>query len=566
MLPFDPQAGELLEARDTSAWRDAPTHDEASLERTDAVGEAIEGERVEGEGGAEGEGQGRRRRRRRRRGRDGARDEAGVETRERSDDDSDRVADGETVGDDRDGAAIGTGEHDELGEGVAADGEPDDGLEAPAHAGDSSSADAGASTGGSRRRRRRRRRRGGGERGAEAAQGQTQGPAQARGPSSEPTAARDDQDGDEDDEDDEDGQAAGGDASESGEEGRGRRRRRRRRGRRRGGEPQQAPVVTAPLVVPVPKVGQDEIVVDIDESELQLVRDQFGEIDELDDFTLKARRRGVLDTLAEEVELEDLTLRDRETPASGDEATSVEHGEPAGDEAEGESDGDGEGETEGEAEGEGEGAATSDDDPNRRKRRRRRRKKKKAEPEPPQPSLMAPPHKDFWEVWASHFSYRDFEDAEAPEPEPEPEPPARGFDRSVPVPEGEWVTVRLSIGRAHARKAADVRDLLAERTGLSGKAVRNLTVREQDTELQITASAWPRLARAFTGAAIEGVAVSAELLVDDNADVEADDGDDGLPAVDEHAAAHDDVAAAAELEPAADEPDPGDAIEPAPAT
>ena len=126
---------------------------------------------------------------------------------------------------------------------------------------------------------------------------------------------------------------------------------------------------------------------------------------------------------------------------------------------------------------------------------------------------MVPPHKDFWEVWASHFSYQDFEDPELePEPEPEPVVARRRSTAARAVPEGEWVTVRLTIGRAHARKAADIRDLLADRTGLSGKSVRNLTVREQDTELQVAASAWPRLARAFTGAPIEGVEVAAELV------------------------------------------------------
>jgi hypothetical protein len=170
---------------------------------------------------------------------------------------------------------------------------------------------------------------------------------------------------------------------------------------------------------------------------------------------------------------------------------------------------------------------------------------------------MVPPHKDFWEVWASHFSYRDFEDPEAPEPEPEPEPTVHaGFDRNVPVPDGDWVTVRLTIGRAHARKAADVRDLLADRTGLSGKAVKNLTVREHDTELQVAASSWPRLARAFTGAAIEGIAVSAELVSQTEEPSEPHEAAMDLEPSAPHEAAADEDAASSD----------GEAVEPAPAT
>jgi len=296
-------------------------------------------------------------------------------------------------------------------------------------------------------------------------------------------------------------------------------------------------------------------VVDIDESELQLVRDQFGEIDELDDFTLKARRRGVLDALAEEVELEDLTASDRvdATPTSSAAASDADT------DADGD-DGPDDGEPDGEAEGES-GTDAGADDEARRKRRRRRRKKKKVEAEPAPPPLMVPPHKDFWEVWATHFNYRDFEDPASAEPEfePEPEPaPARGRerdrgrdpDRDRERPAGEsrpqeaiaaddtWVNVRLSLGRSHAKKAADIRDLLADRTGLTGRSVRNLTVGDRDTEFQIGRRTWPRLARAFGGVTIDGVSVDVTLLTVDEPAAIADDAVDAVdvttaePAVD----------------------------------
>src|SRR5690606_26378833 len=76
----------------------------------------------------------------------------------------------------------------------------------------------------------------------------------------------------------------------------------------------------------------------------------------------------------------------------------------------------------------GDDADLSEDEAKRRKRRRRRRRKKKPEVAAA-PELTAPPHKDFWEVWAAKFTYREFEDevfrggAEAV-PEEAEEPPA----------------------------------------------------------------------------------------------------------------------------------------------
>jgi superfamily II DNA/RNA helicase len=493
-----------------SAEADAPddqTTPIAAIEGGDADDAA-----VATEGAPEGEG----RRRRRRRGR---RDRAG-EPRTAAGHTS-AAADGEPLeaaGDD----AIGT---------EAADGADDELATASPDAAMGESADPAAQTTalgqepGRRRRRRRRRGRSGPAAGAPVAEG-AQRPTAA-------VAATDEGDDDEDregddDDDDDEGAATAGADDPAGR----RRRRRRRRGRRRPGtEPVAA---THQVVVPPRPAGQDEIVVDIDESELQLVRDQFGEIDELDDFTLKARRRGVLDALAEEVELEDLTASDRvdATPPPAA-ATPESDGDAEGDDA-----GD-DGDTEGDAEGEA-GAEGSADDEARRKRRRRRRKKKKVEAEPAPPPLMVPPHKDFWEVWATHFNYRDFEDPASAEPEfePEPEPaPARGRDRdrdrdrpsAEPRPQeaiaadDTWVNVRLSLGRSHAKKAADIRDLLADRTGLTGKSVRNLTVGDRDTEFQIGRRTWPRLARAFGGVTIDGVSVDVTLLTVDEPTAAADE-------------------------------------------
>jgi len=138
---------------------------------------------------------------------------------------------------------------------------------------------------------------------------------------------------------------------------------------------------------------------------------------------------------------------------------------------------------------------------------------------------MVPPHKDFWEVWATHFNYRDFEDPASAEPEPEPEPTRARDDFGADVSsnvDDDWVNVRLSVGRSHAKKAADIRDLLADRTGLTGKSVRNLTVGDRDTEFQIGRRSWARLARAFgSGVVIDGVTAEVTLLTVDPAQTDA---------------------------------------------
>ena len=378
-----------------------------------------------------------------------------------------------------------------------------------------------------RRRRRRRRGRSGNGPGAPGTDANVQRSSAQRAPS---PARADDSRADEDDDD-----AQGGEAASGGNEpADANRRRRRRRGRRRGASESVA-VQQHQVVVPPRPAGQDEIVVDIDESELQLVREQFGEIDELDDFTLKARRRGVLDTLAEEVELEDLTANDRAAPrAAAAAAAAAVAATKAAEDAEDDEGDEGDEGAQGDNEPEDGSEGSGTDDESRPKRRRRRRKKKKAEAaEPAAPPLMVPPHKDFWEVWATHFNYRDFEDPASTEPEPEPElerEPERERERQPRAPRADsfasdrsaatddtWVNVRLSIGRSHAKKAADIRELLADRTGLTGKSVRNLTVGDRDSEFQVGSRAWARRARAFVGVVIDGVTAELTLLSPDPA-------------------------------------------------
>jgi superfamily II DNA/RNA helicase len=409
---------------------------------------------------------------------------------------------------------------------------------------------------GGRRRRRRRRRRGGGAP-SEAAQG-----AGATG---------------EADDEDEDGDAEGtertaaGASPQSKAEGEGGRRRRRRRGRRRGkdrddreqdrdrdrGRDRDRDREAAP---PPQHVSQDEIVIDIDENELEVVRDEFGEIDELDELTLKGRRRGVMDALEEEVELEDMSGRDAPPAEPATSAQSTEAAQDLGDDDEGDED----------DEPGAESRASDEDDEDAQKRRRRRRRRRKKKEPPPPPELTAPPHKDFWEVWAAKFSYTDFEDTPffahndiPPEPEepeePEPRPAPRGERRRTPAPlapvidfsepeEAEWVTVRLNVGRKHGKKAAHVRELFAEHYGLGGRAIRNLTVGEASTKLRMGAQAYGRAMEREGAPEVDGVELQLTLL--EGAAAEADE---DLPSSAPRAAQ---PASAARVEP---EPEPATA-------
>jgi ATP-dependent RNA helicase DeaD len=264
----------------------------------------------------------------------------------------------------------------------------------------------------------------------------------------------------------------------------GARRRKRRRRRRRSDPP--------PSVPAVPHVPQDQIVIDIEASELEVVREEFGEIDELDDLTLKARRRAVIDVLQDEMELEDVSERD----AHGEE---VENDEENGEDEEDDSSPAEAAEPTEEAPSEASGDAAPDQaeqtaepekqaEPPKKKRRRRRRKKKKKE-DVPIPELTAPPHKDFWEVWAEKFSFRDFEDEvfgpAAPVDEPEEAPAVAEWVSGGDEDEQDFVSVVLNIGRTHGMKAMQIRDLLRAQVGLAGKAIRDLTVHDTSTVFRI---------------------------------------------------------------------------------
>ena len=218
-------------------------------------------------------------------------------------------------------------------------------------------------------------------------------------------------------------------------------------------------------------VSQDEIVIDIDEAELEVVRGEFGEIDELDELTLRGRRRGVIDALQDEVELEDMSGRDADE-ADDAETDDAEAADPGDDEAV-QAKGEGDATDDSEAESADDAAVSADaaegDAPPERKKRRRRRRKKKAPPPSP-PELTAPPHKDFWEVWASKYTYEDFEDTPffernniTPEPEVEEPPPrpkrSRASSKVTQAAEDTaYYTVRLNLGRKHGKKAAHIRD------------------------------------------------------------------------------------------------------------
>ena len=359
-----------------------------------------------------------------------------------------------------------------------------------------------------RRRRRRRRRRGGRGKGEEA--------------NAKSTFGDDDADGDDE------GSSADGPSNDADADAEGSKRRRRRR---RGGRGKKPEAVEQ-------HVAQDQIIIDIDEKELEVVRDQFGEIDELDDLTLKGRRRGVMDVLQDEVELEDLSEED--TPAQPD------------DDADGEEDDDESSDDEAAEDTDGETDQGDDDDldekeAKKRKRRRRRRKKKKAEDPPPE--LTAPPHKDFWEVWSAKFTYQEFEDdqfrggteAIEDEPEPEPEPKRKRRTRSsapattegreprrdtgrgptrdpgrdpatIGNDDGPMVTVALNVGRSHGKKSAHIRELLASDFGLEGRSVRNLTVKETSTEFRVSTAAHDGLQAAVLGYVFDDIELELSLI------------------------------------------------------
>lgn len=284
--------------------------------------------------------------------------------------------------------------------------------------------------------------------------------------------------------------------------------RRRRRRRRRGRSGASAPVPPPPEK----RVTQDKIIIDIDDGELEVVREEFGDIDELGDLTLKGRRRAVMDEIEDEMVLEDLSAEDAQSSSDeGDEGDDDAEGDDDG--AEGDDDGtDG---TEGDDDGDesddnadGKAAESGEDEQGdgtgKKKRRRRRRRKKKTPP--PMPELLAPPHKDFWELWAGKYTWKDFvkpEDSE-PEPEPAPPPPKQVVAQPEPDEAGPFLRVSLNLGRSHGCKSADIRGLMKDKAGLSGRTVRDLTVRDTDSLFRVPENRFDESASAINGMKFEG--------------------------------------------------------------
>ncbi|MBK7824185.1 DbpA RNA binding domain-containing protein [Nannocystis sp.] len=288
-------------------------------------------------------------------------------------------------------------------------------------------------------------------------------------------------------------------------------------------------------------MAQDEIIIDIDENELEVVQSEFGSMDdEFDEFALMDRRQAVIETLQEEVELEDLSRSDASRMIADEE-----------DEGEGEDEANDETDASDEpavvAPGPDGANATpeTESEADERKRKRRRRRKKAAPLVLPE--LTAPPHKDFWEVWASKYTYQDFEDGKytppnnVPEVEDEPPaapvladrpaaraprpaaPPRQSGPRTSPpraprpggpeglpprppviastsseADDGEFIKVCLNLGRSHGHKAATLRGLLRDHLGLEGRAIRDLTVRDGDTLFRVHQGELPRIQEALT--------------------------------------------------------------------
>jgi ATP-dependent RNA helicase DeaD len=405
-------------------------------------------------------------------------------------------------------------------------------------------------SGDGRRKRRRRRRRGRRE-------GEGAAPGQEPGAEAASDAA---DDGAEDDESEAAETTETSATPETAEIQSGDARRKRRRRRRGNGRPvEEAPRAPAPPAQPpsepvvVPRrMTQDEIIIDIDENELEVVQSEFGEIeDEFDEFALMDRRQAVIETLQEEVELEDVSRRD----ASQLDATALTTNEEPGDtESEDESDESDESgpqdQPEESSEATTEAGTDTEDGDARRKKRRRRRKKAAAVVVP---ELTAPPHKDFWEVWAAKYTFQDFEDDkfsppnQVPEIEEEPPPPvverpAPRVAQQRPAPQQqpprsaptsrppllavsspgaeaddtEFTKVCLNLGRSHGHKAATIRGLLRDQLGLEGRSIRDLTVRDGDTLFRVHAGEVGRIQEALTGVREGALQLSVRLAEDDD--------------------------------------------------
>ena len=412
------------------------------------------------------EGDGRKRRRRRRRRGKG---------KHRDGDEQGREADGESDSEDDDSDA----------EGVSADGD------------DAETDDDGAPK--KKRRRRRRRRK-----------------------SSEGEESRADGETSPSDEDD-----AG---DESGEGGKKKRRRRRRRGKGSGSAAAEeaTPEFIEGGEQPKSRLNQDEILIDIDEDELEVVRAQFGEIDTLSDLTLKARRRDVMDDLRSEVVLEDLSENDLEEEDDEDDdhdESDSSDAKPTGDAASpasGKADADADTAKDDDAEGsEDDDGAKAEDDSDRggKKKRRRRRRKKKAVPFEA-PELTAPPHHDFWEVWSEKYSIQSFLEAgqtddAAIDAEDEKRREAARIEAEAKSDDVEFVALQLNIGRNHGQKSADIRELLRKHAGLTGRAIRDLTVRSDSTLFRAAEPRFESLQKAFVGIHVGDIALEVSSAEED---------------------------------------------------
>jgi superfamily II DNA/RNA helicase len=421
-----------------------------------------------------------------------------------------------------------------------------------AHTGESAPAGdtgpGGESSEGRRKRRRRRRR---GRRDGEGAPGQEPG-ADATDTDTDIGADEDESETSAEPETSVAPSAAAGVAeAQTGDARRKRRRRRRGPGRPideapRAPEPPPQPR-SEPVVVPR-RMTQEEIIIDIDESELEVVQNEFGELeDEFDEFALMDRRQAVIETLQEEVELEDVSRRDA---SQRDAVLLDESGENEADDDTDDADEPTQDPSDepGDATGEAGEAGEADDADARRKKRRRRRKKAAAVV---LPELTAPPHKDFWEVWAAKYTFQDFEDDKFSPPnnvpEIEDEPPPVVVERAAPRPsqprpapqqrsapptrppllaavispgaeadDAEFTKVCLNLGRSHGHKAATIRGLLRDQLGLEGRSIRDLTVRDGDTLFRVHAGEVGRIQEALTGVREGKLQLSVRLAEDDD--------------------------------------------------
>lgn len=80
----------------------------------------------------------------------------------------------------------------------------------------------------------------------------------------------------------------------------------------------------------------------------------------------------------------------------------------------------------------------------------------------------------------------------------------------MPAVEDEtgFVRVRLNVGRKHGKKAAHMRELLAETFGLARKAVRDLTVGEASTRFRLGELALARLEELIVGFELDGISLT----------------------------------------------------------